>query len=286
MPSSNARIHPIEIVPPDIRRYERGNTGIDYVTSFDSGVAGPHAMIAGLVHGNEICGAIALDFLFRNEVRPTKGRLTLAFMNVAAYWRFDATNPVAARFIDEDFNRVWDMETLDGRRDSVELARARELRPILDSVDVLLDIHSMQHRAKPLMLCGSLSKGRDLGLGVGVPQVLVMDEGHVSGRRMRGIYGERRAHLEAAIAKHLGGMLTLVPGGGGLQLSAWLPRDADDRRAEARAHQAGVAAYALSRYALAPLDRGGLFLGYGTVDLNAIEPAVARLGRAITRGLG
>ena len=73
--------YPIELEAPDISAYKRGNTGIDYVHQFDSGKNGPHVMISAIVHGNELCGAVALDHLFRNEVRPIKGKLSLAFMN-------------------------------------------------------------------------------------------------------------------------------------------------------------------------------------------------------------
>ena len=69
-------------------------------------------------------------------------------MNVAAYTRFDPVNPVVSRYVDEDFNRVWSAEVLDGPRDSVELRRAREVRPLVDTVDLLLDIHSMQNATR------------------------------------------------------------------------------------------------------------------------------------------
>ena len=71
--------YPVELTAPDISSYRQGNTGIDYVTSFDSGRPGPHVLVCALTHGNELCGAIALDFLFRQSVRPKAGRLTLAF---------------------------------------------------------------------------------------------------------------------------------------------------------------------------------------------------------------
>jgi predicted deacylase len=175
----------IELSPPDIRPYRAGNTGVDYAISYDSGKPGPHALMTAIVHGNELCGAIALDFLLREKVRPSKGRLTFAFCNVAAYQRFDAFNPTASRFVDEDFNRVWSPERLDGPQRSVELSRARELRPIVDSADFLLDIHSMQHATAPLMMCGPLEKGRRFARQVGVPQLAVSDSGHAAGRRMR-----------------------------------------------------------------------------------------------------
>ena len=177
--------YPIELTAPDISPYKESNTGIDYITTFDSGQAGPHVAITAVVHGNEVCGAITLDWLMKLGVRPKQGRLSLGFMNVAAYSRFDPAMPTASRFVDEDFNRLWDAATLDGPRDSLELRRAREVRPFIDTVDRLLDIHSMQHATGALMLAGPLDKGRKLAEGVGVPELVVMDEGHAAGRRMR-----------------------------------------------------------------------------------------------------
>jgi len=103
----------VELSPPDIEPYRAGNTGIDYVTSLESGQPGPHVLVTALTHGNEICGAIALDRLFRAELRPSRGKLTLAFDNVAAYHSFDHRMPTASRFVDEDFNRLWSAATLD-----------------------------------------------------------------------------------------------------------------------------------------------------------------------------
>src|SRR5438045_6884044 len=123
-----------------------------------------------LTHGNEICGAITLAKPFRAEIRPRRGRLTLAFNNVAAYREFDPRYPIASRYVDEDFNRLWSPATLDGPRQSTELARARTLRPIIDAADYLLDLHSMQHATAPLMLAGVLPKSRDLARQVGIPE--------------------------------------------------------------------------------------------------------------------
>lgn len=177
--------YPVELTPPDISIYGAGNTGIPHIWNFDSGVPGPHAMITAIVHGNEPCGAIALDWLLSSEFRPSAGRVSFGFMNVAAYEAFDPSNPNATRWIDEDLNRVWAIDVLEGERDSVELRRAREVRPYLDTVDYLFDIHSMQHMAPPLMMCGRLEKGRALAEKVGTPERVVADEGHAAGRRMR-----------------------------------------------------------------------------------------------------
>jgi predicted deacylase len=175
----------IELSPPDIEPYRAGNTGIDYVTSFESGQPGPHVLVTALTHGNEICGAIALDRLFRAGLRPRQGKLTLAFDNVAAYHSFDRRMPTASRFVDEDFNRLWSPATLDGARQSVELARARALRPIVDAADFLLDIHSMQYATAPLMLAGTLGRSLVLARRVGIPELIMCDAGHAAGPRMR-----------------------------------------------------------------------------------------------------
>jgi predicted deacylase len=175
----------VEIAAPDIEAYRAGNTGVPYVTAFDSGQPGPHVMVAALVHGNELCGARALAFLFERGFRPRRGRLSLAFCNTEAYLRFDPKDAAASRFVDEDFNRVWDPAVLDGPRTSVELRRARELRPYVDTVDLLLDVHSMQTATRPLMLAGPLDKGEALARQIAVPELVVADEGHKAGRRMR-----------------------------------------------------------------------------------------------------
>src|SRR5688572_4533837 len=73
---------PIEIVPPDIARYRAGNTGVEYVHRQDSGRPGANVMVQALTHGNEFSGAIALDYLLKEGLRPVQGTLTLAFANV------------------------------------------------------------------------------------------------------------------------------------------------------------------------------------------------------------
>ncbi len=193
--------YPIELTAPDIEPYRAGNTGVDYYTSFRSDRDGPHVLINALTHGNELCGAIALDFLFRNEVRPLIGTLTLGFANIAAYKSFDPADPSQSRFVDEDLNRVWDEATLLGTRQSLELTRARRIRSLIDGVDFLFDIHSMQHKTEPLMLAGPLRKGRELAAAIGYPQHVVCDAGHAAGRRLRdyGGFGEEDSPRNALL---------------------------------------------------------------------------------------
>ncbi|HEX9392829.1 MAG TPA: M14 family metallopeptidase [Usitatibacteraceae bacterium] len=175
----------IELVAPDISPYKKGNAGVDYVTTFDSSKPGPHVMVNAITHGNEICGAIAVDRLFRMAVRPTRGKLSLAFANIDAFRCFDPAEPHKSRFIDEDFNRVWTVATLDGPRDSSELRRARAMRPLIDQVDLLLDIHSMHDPHGPVMISGPLDKGIAFAKQIGIPRHIVADHGHANGTRMR-----------------------------------------------------------------------------------------------------
>ena len=177
--------HPIEISPPDLAPHRHGNAGVDFVHVLDSGRPGPTVLVQALTHGNEICGAIALDRLLRSGRRPMVGRLIAVFANVAAFARFDFDDPDASRYVDEDYNRVWADEVLDGPRDSVELRRARELRPFVDRADFLLDIHSMHEPCRPIMVCGMLDKHLALAKEIGLPADLLIDTGHPAGVRMR-----------------------------------------------------------------------------------------------------
>ena len=175
----------LELLPIDISAYRNSNTEADYVHRFDSGRPGPNVLINALTHGNEVCGAHAIGLLFENNIRPKLGSLTLSFSNVDAYHTFDANDPSASRFIDEDFNRVWSDKILDSPRKSVELTRAREIRNFVASADYLLDLHSTHLPSPALMLCGTAPKGHRLAFALGVPQFIVADPGHAAGPRMR-----------------------------------------------------------------------------------------------------
>lgn len=176
---------PVELAAPDLARFEDGGTGIPYVHRFDSGRPGPDVLITALTHGNELCGVHALIRLFEADIRPLRGRLTLAFVNVAAYRRFDPENPRATRYLDEDLNRVWSPELLNGSRRTRELVRAREILPLVRRADYLLDLHSMQLSSPALALVGEAAKGREFARRMGYPQVVVADRGHRNGVRMR-----------------------------------------------------------------------------------------------------
>lgn len=193
--------HPVHVRPPDIRRWRIGNCGVDYVHAFDSGEPGPEVLVTALVHGNEYSGAIVLGELLAAGLRPSRGRLTLAFCNVDAFERFDPSDPDASRLVDEDMNRVWSAARLDGPGSSIELQRARQLRPFLERSTHLLDLHSMHEPCPPLLVTGTLPHDVEWARGLRCQGRIVIDEGHAEGARMRdyagGVPGRVSLLLEA-----------------------------------------------------------------------------------------
>jgi predicted deacylase len=203
-PAALVVVPPVELAAPDIARWRAGNTGVDHVHRLRADAPGPVVHVQALTHGNEICGAIALDWLLQQVQagwRPLRGTLTLAFANVEAYARFDPADPYPSRCVDEDLNRVWADEVLAGPRDSRELRRARALRPFVDAADRLLDIHSMGESCVPLMVCGTQDKHAAYSRRLGVPGVLLIDTGHPAGLRMveRGGFGDPSSPRQALL---------------------------------------------------------------------------------------
>jgi predicted deacylase len=175
---------PIEIAPPDLRPFARGDGGIPFSLCLPSGRPGPTVVINALMHGNELSGAIALLELLDRRVRPERGTLWLTFANVAAFARFDPVRPLASRFVEEDMNRLWHPAVLDGAAGTIERRRVRELWPLFKSADYLLDLHSMQGDSRPLLLVGLSPKGRELARAMRYPAVVVADAGHGAGARL------------------------------------------------------------------------------------------------------
>lgn len=196
----------VDVPPPDLSAYILGNTGVPGFITLESNKEGPHVVLVSLMHGNEYAGAVVLAELLASGFQPLRGKLTIGFSNLAAFARFDPANPTASRYIDEDMNRVWDDFTLFGMRHSVELDRAREIRPIIDSADILLDLHSMLWPSDPLLLCGINAQGHRLGLDLGTPGLVVADSGHVGGKRLidYGHFTETRSTHSASLLLEAG----------------------------------------------------------------------------------
>jgi GntR family transcriptional regulator / MocR family aminotransferase len=110
-----------------------------------------------------------------------------------------------------------------------------------------------------------------------------MTEGHLDRhlRRMRGIYLARRDAFFDHCDRYLRGVLDLRRDPAGLHATGLLPPAYDAREAEDAAAAHGIDVLAVSRLVreveLPPM----LLLGFGVVPEAAMEPAVARLGRAL-----
>lgn len=181
----NALPHPVHISPPFLSRWAQSASGVSYVHERCGQRPGPEVLITALVHGNEYSGAIALCKLLATEWAPTRGRVTAAFCNMAAFSRFDASQPDLSRCVDEDFNRVWSSNLLDSDQHSSELDRARQLRPFVDRATHLLDLHSMHEPCAPLLVTGTLQRNIDFAQALQTASQVVVDTGHADGVRMR-----------------------------------------------------------------------------------------------------
>lgn len=180
--------HPILIDRPGLSRWKESPTEVAYVHERDSGRPGPELLVTALVHGNEYSGAIVLDAFLSSGITPSRGRVTVAFCNVAAFESFDPARPDASRFVDEDLNRVWIRQRLEGAGDSAELRRARELRPYVDRCTHLLDLHSMHEPCVPLLVTGMLPRNVEFARQLRCQGQIIIDGGHADGVRMRDYY--------------------------------------------------------------------------------------------------
>lgn len=186
---------------PALDRFAATESGIPFVVVRDSGRPGPHVVISALVHGNELCGAAALCRLIDAGLVPTRGRLSMAFANVVAYQTFEPARPFAARYLDEDFNRLWSEQILALPDRSREHARAKALSPLFAGADFLLDLHSTAGESPPMLLCGRTAKNRRLAQTLGFPADVIADAGHASGLRLieYGAFGQERSTATALL---------------------------------------------------------------------------------------
>ncbi|MGH8831443.1 MAG: succinylglutamate desuccinylase, partial [Polaromonas sp.] len=180
--------HAVQLAPPELSGWAASPSGVAYVqerAAAEVGEEGPEVLVTALVHGNEYSGALALDAFLQSGLQPRRGRITAVFCNTAAFARFDRQSPDASRFIDEDFNRVWSAEWLDGPRRSAELLRAREIRPFVERASHLLDLHSMHEPCAPLLVTGLLPRNIAFAQSLATAGQVIVDAGHADGVRMR-----------------------------------------------------------------------------------------------------
>ena len=178
---------PFALAKPELGGWRNGNTGTTGVWRFDAAVPGNEVLVTALVHGNELCGAWAALAALEAGLRPRRGALTLALCNLDAFDRYDAADPDASRFVDQDLNRLWGAMAwrTDAAAHSCEQRRAIELRPFVERANRLLDLHSMHECGPPLGLTGPHPQHAALAAAMGMPELLVADAGHREGCRLR-----------------------------------------------------------------------------------------------------
>ena len=69
--------------------------------------------------------------------------------------------------------------------------------------------------------------------------------------------------------------------GAGAHALGWLPPGVDDRAAARRAEEAGIAVSPLSAFAMEPLRRGGLLMGYASINVPEIRDGIQRHGTVL-----
>lgn len=186
--------HAVEIQPPDLTRWARSRSAdIPFAHEFTASEPGADVLITSLIHGNEYSGAMVMSellaLLSAGQLMLNRGRLTAVFANVDGFAGFDAAQPDASRFVDQDMNRVWDAALLDGSQQSSELSRAREIRCFVERATHLLDLHSMHEPCEPLLITGLLPRNVAFAQSLGGVGQIVMDAGHKDGVRMRDFAG-------------------------------------------------------------------------------------------------
>ena len=131
-----------------LHRFQQYATPTDYPWVFRhiGGQHSTHIVLSTLIHGNETGPLPA--FLWAIEAISSKA---LSFGGTVS---FVLGNPEAARkdqrFLESDLNRMF----LDNDRQTHEAKRARELMPLFDEADLLIDFHqTILPSAKPFYIC-------------------------------------------------------------------------------------------------------------------------------------
>lgn len=324
MPNAVTRPVPDDRLPadlPSLKEWQQGTDGIEHVVRRTGAAPGPTVALVGITHGNEVCGAVALDRLLHAGLSPVRGRVDIIFANVAAYRRFDYADPLRARLVDSDLNRVWSDPLLADPGGDQERRRAAQLRRIIDQADWLLDLHSMHGAGEPIAICGRSRRAMAAATRMGLAPWIVADDGHPGGVRLIDYGGftdpdgsrtaillECGTHLDAAaITNALHASLTFLHA---LEMLApgWMPEGVE-RRATCDPTQIEVTETVIARSragvryarplgALEIIAEGGTLIGHDGdrplitpyddchVLMPAIDPypgqTICRLGRRIS----
>ncbi|HEX8795911.1 MAG TPA: PLP-dependent aminotransferase family protein [Polyangiaceae bacterium] len=100
-------------------------------------------------------------------------------------------------------------------------------------------------------------------------------------RRARNVYGERRASMMSALSSEIGDRLDVAGTTCGMQVLARLTNRTSDRAVCRSAYDAGLEVLPLSKFAIRPLRRGGLVLGFAAVEASRTRRAVGLLRQVL-----
>jgi GntR family transcriptional regulator/MocR family aminotransferase len=139
----------------------------------------------------------------------------------------------------------------------------------MDQIEAFTRIHTLTNRQMPT-----------------VDQAVVADfitQGHFARhiRSMRALYAERQDLMVNAMRRELDDQLEINCAEAGLHVVGWLPEGVDDKRASQAAFEYGVETPPVSRYAMTPIQRGGLLLGYAALNERQIRDGARRLRQAL-----
>ncbi|MEO8901843.1 MAG: succinylglutamate desuccinylase/aspartoacylase family protein [Polyangiaceae bacterium] len=143
---------------------------------------GPHVMILGGIHGNEVTGSMLVEELRRDLdtgiFALSAGTLILALGNPRAI----ASNARGSES-HADLNRAFtDARLADAADVSYETQRARELAPLLASTDYLIDLHATNKPSEAfLVLTTDTPKHRELCRLFACEKILHVPETIISG---------------------------------------------------------------------------------------------------------
>lgn len=134
------------------------------------------------------------------------------------------------------------------------------------------------------LACAELYRGGHFLIQTALAQF--MREGHYNAhiRRMRLLYGRRRAYLVSLITRYLGPeFLHAYDHDAGLHLVLVLPKGCDDVKIAAHALRRGVSVRPLSQYFMHRQSMRGLLLGFACVEESAMLPAFNVLRESLIR---
>ena len=133
----------------------------------------PHLAIVGAVHGNERCGLVAITRL-ANEI--ASGAVRLRHGTVYLIHGNPAATDEHRRYTRDgvDLNRVFDYRFVDELAPAMwehEHRRALELRPLIQGIDAVLDLHSASAPTPPFAIVSRVRKSEAFALALGLEYV-------------------------------------------------------------------------------------------------------------------